>query len=185
MKALPSLLLCFLLTAALPGFAQEKTTEKTSHKTTPKPAEKPADSAPAEEAAPAPAPGGDEPAQIAAAFFGLLEKSKVEDAYTNLTKGSKIAERPEELKALKSKTTEAIQMFGIIQGYDLVETKSVGTHLIRRTYLSLGKEFPLRWRFYFYLSTGRWRLVDLRVDDRLTGTFDEPEEPKTDLAAPK
>ena len=116
----------------------------------------------------------DEPAQIAAAFFGLLQKSRVEEAYTNLTRGSKIAERPEELKALKTKTTEAIDMFGVIQGYDLVDSKVVGTHLMRRTYLSLGKEFPLRWRFYFYRSENQWRLVDLRVDDRLTGIFDEP-----------
>jgi len=94
-------------------------------------------------------------------------------------KGSKIAERPEELKTLKSKTKEAIEVFGPIQNYELVETKNVGTHLLRRTYLSLNKEFPLRWRFYFYLSDNLWRLIDLRVDDRVTGMFDEVEEPKS------
>jgi len=124
----------------------------------------------------APEAGGDEPAQIAASFFGLLQKNRVEEAYANLTKGSKIAERPEELKSLKTKTSEAIEMFGAIQGYDLVENKSVGAHLIRRTYLSLGRDFPLRWRFYFYRSDNVWRLVDLRVDDRLTGIFEEKDE---------
>ncbi len=136
----------------------------------------PATPAPSQSARPLPA-SNDDPEQIAAAFFGLLGKSRVEEAYTNLTRGSKIAERPEELKALKTKTTEAIEMFGVILGYDLVESKQVGGHLMRRTYLSLGKEFPLRWRFYFYRSNNQWRLVDLRVDDRLTGIFDEPEEP--------
>ncbi len=136
------------------------------------PAAKPAESAP--ETAP-PVVAGDEPAQIAATFFGLLQKSRVEEAYTNLTKGSKIAEKPDELRSLKAKTSQAIEMFGSVQGYDLVESKSVGAHLIRRTYLSLGKDFPLRWRFYFYRSDNVWRLVDLRVDDRLTGIFDETE----------
>ena len=124
----------------------------------------------------------DLPAQVAAIFFGLLQKNEVDPAYEGLMKGSRIAERPEELKTLKSKTREAIDVFGPVQSYELVETRNVGTHLLRRTYLSLNKEFPLRWRFYFYLSGDLWRLIDLRVDDRVTGMFDEAEDPK---AAPE
>ena len=97
-----------------------------------------------------------------------------------MTKGSKIIEKPEDLRVLKQKTREAIDVFGAIQGYELVETKPVGTRLLRRTYLSLGAEYPLRWRFYFYLADNRWRLIDLRVDDRLAGMFDEPRETSED-----
>lgn len=118
----------------------------------------------------------DLPAQVASIFFSLLQKSLIDPAYEGLTKGSKIAERPEEIKTLKSKTKEAIEVFGPVAGYELVETKNVGTHLMRRTYLSLNAEFPLRWRFYFYHSDNLWRLIDLRVDDRVTGMFDEAEE---------
>jgi len=143
---------------------------------------------PAPKVAPAPAapatgttiPAGlDEPGQAAAAFFGLLERGAIDDAYASLTKGSKIGENPDELRNLKAKTVEAIEVFGAIKGYELVETKKVGANLMRRTYLSLGKEFPLRWRFYFYRFEGVWKLVDLRVDDRLGGMFEEPEEAKT------
>ena len=133
-------------------------------------------------AAPAPTAENDLPAQVAAIFFGLLQKNEVDPAYEGLMKGSRIAERPEELKTLKSKTREAIDVFGPVRSYELVETRNVGTHLLRRTYLSLNKEFPLRWRFYFYLSGDLWRLIDLRVDDRVTGMFDETEDPK---AAPE
>ena len=70
-------------------------------------------------------------------------------------------------------------VFGVVRGYDLVERKLVGERLLRATYLSLGKDFPLRWRFYFYKADNVWRLVDLRVDDKLTGIFEEVEEPKT------
>ena len=121
----------------------------------------------------------DLPAQVAAIFFGLLQTNEIEPAYAGLMKGSRIAERPEELKTLKSKTKEAIDVFGPIQNYELVETRNVGTHLLRRTYLSLNKEFPLRWRFYFYLSGESWRLIDLRVDDRVTGMFDETDDVKS------
>jgi hypothetical protein len=141
--------------------------------------------------APAPAPGSarggydltsaEAPAHIAGGFFGLLQRGEVDKAYEELTRGSKIAERPEDLKTLKTKTREAIEVFGSISGYELVDAKNVGTRLLRRTYLSLGRDFPLRWRFYFYKSENIWRLIDLRVDDRLAGMFDEVDEPRTAL----
>jgi hypothetical protein len=118
------------------------------------------------------------PLQIAGGFFGLLQRGEIDKAYEELTRGSKIAERPEDLKTLKTKTREAIEVFGAISGYELVDAKNVGNRLLRRTYLSLGRDFPLRWRFYFYKSDNIWRLIDLRVDDRLAGMFDEPEEPR-------
>jgi hypothetical protein len=125
--------------------------------------------------------GAEAPAQIAGNFFALLQRGDVEKSYAELTRGSKIAERPEDLKTLKAKTREAIEVFGAIFGYELVDSKNVGTRLLRRTYLSLGRDFPLRWRFYFYKSENTWRLIDLRVDDRLAGMFDETEEPRTPL----
>jgi len=172
-----------LLAVSVSAFAQEKPAREKA-KALPTPPAAPTEATRAETPKPAPAAtaSNDMPAQVAAIFFGLLQKNQIDPAYEGLMKGSKIAERPEELKTLKSKTKEAIEVFGPIQNYELVETKNVGTHLLRRTYLSLNKEFPLRWRFYFYLSDNLWRLIDLRVDDRVTGMFDEVEEPK---AAPE
>ena len=167
----------FALLAA-PAFAQVQ--DKSAKTEKPKPAVAQTTAAPTPK--PAPTAENDMPAQVAAIFFGLLQKNDVEPAYEGLMKGSRIAERPEELKTLKSKTREAIDVFGPILGYELVETRNVGAHLLRRTFLSLNKEFPLRWRFYFYLSGDLWRLIDLRVDDRVTGMFDEAEDPK---AAPE
>lgn len=134
----------------------------------------------ANEVAPAPVNAGDigAPGLLAAQFFASLREGEIEQAYSTLTKGSKIGDRPEELRLLKQKTKEAIEVFGVISGYELVENKTVGTRLIRTTYISLGKEFPLRWRFYFYKADSVWRLVDLRVDDKLTGIFEETEEVK-------
>ena len=106
-------------------------------------------------------------------FFGLLGKGDIDGAYTHLMKGSRIGEHPEEVRGLKVKTKEAISLFGVVHGYDLVDTKPVGDRLIRATYLSLGHELPLRWRFYFYKAEEEWKLIDLRVDDKLTGIFDE------------
>jgi hypothetical protein len=159
------LFLLLLIIFSVAAFGQQKATPR------PDPAPAPV---------PAPVPAAPQPVDVlskmADEFFGSLEKGQIDEAYANLTKGSKIIEKPEDLRVLKQKTKEAIDVFGAIKGYELVETKPVGSKLLRRTYLSLGAEYPLRWRFYFYLAENRWRLIDLRVDDRLAGMFDEPRE---------
>ena len=125
------------------------------------------------EAAPA---ENDSPEKIIARFFAYLERKEVDQAYDQITRGTKIAERAEDVRTLKSKTKEAITVFGPILGFDSVVKKNVGTRLVSYTMLSLGKEFPLRWRFYFYKPQDTWRLIDLRVDDRLAAMFDETED---------
>jgi len=116
------------------------------------------------------------PEKIIARFFLSLQRKEVEQAYDQLTRGTKIAERAEDVKTLKLKTKDAIGVFGPILGYDTVQKKNVGTRLVSFMAISLGKEFPLRWRFYFYKPQDTWKLIDLRVDDRLGAMFDEPDE---------
>lgn len=127
-------------------------------------------------------PSGDECMDLAGVFFDSLAKGLIDDAYVNLTRGSKIADRPEELGNLKQKTREAISLFGEIKGFEIIENKAVGTTLRRYTIVSFGRDFPLRWRFYFYHVDNQWRLIDLHVDDRLNSIFaedaDVPAEPK-------
>lgn len=171
---------CLLILATLGAFAQAQ--EKTDRKSmTFQPGAKTPDGvtpAPRFENVSLDASADNAPVVFAKIFFGLLQKNDIDAAYEELTRGSKIAERPEELKALKAKTREAIDVFGPILGYELADSKEVGPRLTRRTYISIGRDFPLRWRFYFYKPDLAWKLIDLRVDDRLGGMFDEPEEPK-------
>jgi hypothetical protein len=180
---------CLLLCLAICAFAQDKTARTDRGKATPvaKPAppraeERPLAATPAPPV-PAPMPAGpdavppeDAPGRMVTDFFNLIAQGKLDEAYVNLTRGSKTMEKPEDARVLKQKTKEAIEVFGAFTGHELVESKAIGTRLLRRTYLSLGAEFPLRWRFYFYKANERWRLIDLRVDDRLAGMFDEPKD---------
>jgi hypothetical protein len=122
-----------------------------------------------------PIPEGEAPEKTIARFFGYLQRKEVDLAYDQLTRGTKIADRKEDVKMLKSKTTDALAVFGAMTGYDAVAKKAVGERLMSYTFISLGKEFPLRWRFYFYKPQDAWKLIDLRVDDRLSAMFDEPE----------
>jgi len=106
-------------------------------------------------------------------FFGLLGKGQIDEAYDGLTAGTDIAKKTGYVGILKSKTTDAEKVFGEFQGYELIGIKNIGTHLMCATYLSLGKNLPLRWKFYFYKSDQTWRFIDIRVDDGLVNMFEE------------
>jgi hypothetical protein len=131
--------------------------------------------APATAPNPAPASVDDStsPAHTIDLFFLALTGDNVEAAYENLVKGTIIAERKEDVAALIARTREALDSYGPVRGFELIEERAVGKHLVRRTCLSLNSDLPLRWRFYFYLSGGRWGLVDLRVDDGLAELFED------------
>jgi len=118
------------------------------------------------------------PDALIASFFGALKAGRVDEAYDGLVKGTVIADRQKDVVALKAKTTEAIEGYGKIGGYELADERWVGNSLMRRTCISLGEVLPLRWRFYFYKAGADWKLVDLRVDDALVELFEESGRPR-------
>jgi hypothetical protein len=125
-------------------------------------------------AAPA-APSMKPPEEIAEVFFNTLKEDKVDRAYELLVKGTMIEPREQELVMLRERTQKALDEYGPVTGCELVSDERVGEHLIRHTYVLLAKQLPLRWRFYFYLTGGEWKLIDLRVDDALVELFDDAE----------
>ncbi|MFZ4683214.1 MAG: hypothetical protein ACOYMS_11975 [Terrimicrobiaceae bacterium] len=115
----------------------------------------------------------DAPAEKLDLFFLALKAGQVDAAYDALVADTIIAERKEDVTGLKLRTKEAIESYGAVSGYEVVDEKVVGTSLLRRTAISLNADLPLRWRFYFYRSEGAWRLVDIRIDDALVELFEE------------
>jgi hypothetical protein len=113
------------------------------------------------------------PEQSIDLFFLALQADNIEGAYDNLVRDTIIADRREDIRGLKRRTLEALDSYGPVTGYEVIESRTVGGHLSRKTCLSLNTDLPLRWRFYFYRSGGTWRLVDLRVDDGLVELFED------------
>jgi hypothetical protein len=118
------------------------------------------------------------PSETIDMFFLGLKAGQVDAAYDGLVKGSIIADRREDVTALKDRTRRALDNFGPISGYEVLEEKTVGSALLRRTCISFNSDLPLRWRFYFYKAQGMWKLVDLRVDDGLVELFEESIRPR-------
>ncbi|MCX6969025.1 MAG: hypothetical protein NTV93_02575 [Verrucomicrobia bacterium] len=123
-----------------------------------------------EPAAPAKHP---DPAAAIGAFFLALKAGQVDAAYEGLVKNTIIAERKENVNDLKLSTKKALDSYGPVSGYEVVDTLQVGSSLMRQTCISLNQDLPLRWRFYFYHSEGGWKIVDMRVDDGLVELFEE------------
>lgn len=106
-------------------------------------------------------------------FFLALKANQVDAGYDGLVKDTVIADRAQDVVALKEKTKQALDNYGAVKGYDFIDEQDVGTALMRRTFISLNEDIPLRWRFYFYKAGKSWRLIDLRVDDGLVELFDK------------
>ena len=114
-----------------------------------------------------------DPAAAIGAFFLALKAGQVDAAYEGLVKNTIIAERKENVNELKESTKKALDHYGPLSGYEVVDTLQVGSSLLRQTCISLNQDLPLRWRFYFYRSEGGWKIVDMRVDDGLVELFEE------------
>ena len=166
--ALMRLALLLLLTSAVVAFAQKSDDKE---RLIFQPGAKEPD-APPPSASPPPRKL-DAPAEKLDLFFLALQAGQVDAAYDALVADTIIAERKEDVTGLKQRTKEAIESYGAVSGYEIVDEKVVGSSLLRRTAISLNSDLPLRWRFYFYRSEGTWRLVDIRVDDALVELFEE------------
>ena len=124
--------------------------------------------------APASTPAANmEPTELLQRFFEALKADKLDAAYEGLAKNTLVASKAENLEQLKKRTRDALDNFGPVKGYEIVDTLEIGNALFRQTCISLNEDLPLRWRFYFYRSENQWKLVDLRVDDGIVELFDE------------
>jgi hypothetical protein len=120
-----------------------------------------------------PSPKTDSPLATINAFFLALKSGLVDAAYDALARGTVISERKENVLQLKARTTQALDSYGPISGFEVIGTLEAGKNLTRYTCISLNTDLPLRWRFYFYRGPDGWKLVDLRVDDGLVELFEE------------
>lgn len=114
-----------------------------------------------------------EPTEVLKQFFEDLKADQLDSAYQGLVKNTIISERTENIDQLKEKTRLALDNFGPVQGFEIVESLDVGSALIRFTCVSLNADVPMRWRFYFYRSGSQWKIIDLRVDDGIADLFEE------------
>lgn len=174
-------ILIFCLASCSVGLAQQESDKERAGRMFFPPEIKQPTKQPAPAPSPKQAPGPrreNNPSETMEMFFLALKAGQIDSGYDALVKGSVIAERREDVQGLKERTRHALDNYGPISGYEVVDEKTVGASLLRRTCISLNADLPLRWRFYFYKTQGTWKLVDLRVDDGLVELFEETVRPR-------
>ena len=168
-----SIILVFLAAAATVHAQETDQRKRMIFSTTNPDSQAPATATPTPASATDPAAKHPEPAAAIGSFFLALKAGQVDAAYEGLVKNTIIAERKENVSELKESTKKALDHYGPVSGYEVVDTLQVGASLMRQTCISLNQDLPLRWRFYFYRSEGAWKIVDMRVDDGLVELFEE------------
>ncbi|MDC1068743.1 hypothetical protein OAQ99_06265 [Candidatus Kapabacteria bacterium] len=99
-------------------------------------------------------------------FFNNLLDSNVAKAYEDLMRGSFLAKRDEKLKTLINQTHRAFEIYGPLQGFELVNGDEVTSSFIRVRYLGKHSRFPMRWIFTFYKSpVDGWIITNVKFDD--------------------
>lgn len=174
----------FVVLATLPALAlaQSKIQSAPAESATPAPgARKLPSTLPSPTPAPSATPNAQKrtPDEIVAAFFDALKADRVDAAYDALNAEFALSGSADQGKSIREQTQKALDAYGPALAYDLVREEPLGAHLLRRTYLLVGAELPLRWRFYFYKPADRWRLIDLRIDDAIATWFDAGASPET------
>lgn len=118
------------------------------------------------------------PIEMLNRFFEGVKAGKIDDALALLTRDSLFTLKPEGVETLKKGIREALDKYGDVDGFEILEKKTVGDHLLRVTSISLGEDMPLRWRFFFYKGKDTWRLLDMRVDSGIADLFEEEKRAK-------
>ena len=107
------------------------------------------------------------PKLMAEQFLGSLQEGKTDSAYENLFRGSTIlADRPQEIFALKSKASNFPLLYSDILGYELIHEENLGSSLVRLVYLLKLNKQPILWEFYFYKPRSAWFVYGVKFEDQ-------------------
>ena len=108
------------------------------------------------------------PREQAEAFFGTVIQGDTAKAFDTLFDGSIIrANKPEASSTLRQQLDAGMRVYGKPAGFDLVESKSFGTALVRLVYVFRLEKYPLTFEFFFYQNGQGWLPIDVRFNDRL------------------
>jgi hypothetical protein len=116
------------------------------------------------------------------AFFAAIQAGKVDLAFQDLLKGSKIGEKKENVDELVKNTNAVLERFGKLEDSELIRAERVGSRVVRLSYLSYGADFPLQWQFYCYRGRESWQILDINVNNDLDQMFGEPDAKKRPAA---
>lgn len=104
-----------------------------------------------------------EPTVRVEALVKRIQSDKSDGALIDFFANSLMGEqKPNELRALDVQVKSALEIYGRAIAYEIVETKKIGSSLIRIKWLTKHKrEAPLFWTSLFYRRNEKWEPINL------------------------
>ena len=119
-------------------------------------------------AAPARNTGSATPREQIEACFGTIMQGDTAKAFDTLLDGSAIsASKPGASSLLRQQMDAGMRAYGKPLGFDLVDSKTYGTSLIRLVYIFKLEKYPLTFEFFFYQNGRTFLPIDVRFNDKL------------------
>lgn len=99
-------------------------------------------------------------------FFTNLQKGKPEAAFARLLNYSPILTSTDQYKNIIDEAGRALEIYGSLRSFELINCESVGERLARLSYLSAHVKTPMRWIFTYYNSPDLgWIIMSIKFDD--------------------
>jgi hypothetical protein len=105
-----------------------------------------------------------------AKFFTILGDNKSDEATDYLFSGNPwLRQAPDQIQNVKSQLVNMSRLVGAYKGQERLLEEKVGTNYVYLIHLGLYERQPIRFKFAFYRTDGKWRFHNFSFD----ATFSE------------
>ncbi|WP_417620953.1 hypothetical protein [Parasphingorhabdus sp.] len=96
------------------------------------------------------------------------------EAFTNLVTASPLLDKTTTLEAqIKTNIQTLLDVYGPVEGWKLVKTKSASDRFIENSYVIFQNEFATRLELSFYQRSSGWVITSFKIDDSISNLLEE------------
>lgn len=113
------------------------------------------------------------PATLANDVLAAYQKGNA-DEFANLVTASSLLDNTTTLSAqIKTNIETLLDIYGPVEGWELVKKKSASERYVENTYLIFQNEFATRLELTFYQRSSGWIIVGFQIDDKIVNLLEE------------
>ncbi|PHR19502.1 MAG: hypothetical protein COA41_07450 [Sphingopyxis sp.] len=95
------------------------------------------------------------------------------DEFSKLVTASPLLNNTPTLAAqIKSNLATLLDLYGPVEGWDLVRTKSVSQRYVEKSYIIFQNEYATRLQLTFYKKSSGWIITSFKIDDSIDTLFE-------------
>lgn len=96
------------------------------------------------------------------------------EVFTDLVTASPLLDKTTTLEAqIKTNIQTLLDVYGPVEGWELVQTKSASNRFIANSYVIFQNEFATRLELSFYKRASGWVITSFKIDDSITHLLED------------